>query len=128
MSLPECIARRWHGRVLASHADDYVRLMEQVAIPDYLRSEGNLGAICLRNNDGPVSNIVMLSFWRDQAAVERYAGPDHRIARYYPFDDAYLLEKEKFVLHFACRGTMSAFGQEGEATRHRASGSGAPQP
>jgi hypothetical protein len=103
-----CIARRWHGRVLATQADIYSKLMEDIAIPDYLQVEGNLGAFCLRSDDGAICNIVMLSFWRDLAAIERYAGKDYEKAQYYDFDDTFLLEKEERVQHFSCRGTLSA--------------------
>ena len=41
------IARRWHGRVPAVKAEEYLRLMEQVGLPDYRSTDGNRGAWCL---------------------------------------------------------------------------------
>jgi hypothetical protein len=42
----------------------------------------------------------MLTFWDDVDAIKRFAGEDYQQARYYDFDDDFLIEKEAFVLHF----------------------------
>ena len=94
------IARRWHGRVPAEKAEAYVRLMERVAIPDYRRVRGNRGAWCLHRREGAVVHVEMLTFWDDADSIRGFAGDDVEAARYYDFDDEYLLEKEPRVLHF----------------------------
>ena len=40
------IARIWKGRTAQARAPDYLRLMHDVALPDYRRVPGNLGACC----------------------------------------------------------------------------------
>jgi hypothetical protein len=97
------IARRWHGRVPNSLAADYLRLMQEVAVPDYRSTQGNRGAWCLNRVEGDVTHIEMLTFWDDFAAIKRFAGEDVSVAKYYDFDDAFLLEKEPGVLHFEVR-------------------------
>jgi heme-degrading monooxygenase HmoA len=94
------IARRWHGRVPASKAQDYLRLMREVALPDYRSIAGNRGAWCLRRLDGDSVHFEMLTFWDDEEAIRRFAGSPIEIAKYYDFDDEFLLEKEPHVLHF----------------------------
>ena len=94
------IARRWHGRVPGSKAEDYLRLMAEVALPDYRATPGNRDAWCLHRRDGDVVHVEMLTFWEDEAAIRRFAGDDLARAKYYDFDPDYLLELEPDVQHF----------------------------
>ena len=98
------IARRWHGRVEAGKAAEYLRLMREVAIPDYRSVPGNRGAWCLHREQDGIVHVEMLSFWEDEAAIAGFAGRPIEGARYYDFDDDFLLEKEAGVLHFALIG------------------------
>ena len=60
------IARRWHGRVPAAKAEEYLRLMEQVGLPDYRSTEGNRGAWCLHRREGTmIVHVEMFTFWDD---------------------------------------------------------------
>ena len=94
------IARRWHGRVPASKAEEYLRLMEQVGLPDYRSTEGNRGAWCLHRREGGVVYVEMFTFWDDFDAIRRFAGDDLLKAKYYDFDPDFLLELEPEVTHF----------------------------
>lgn len=94
------IARRWHGRVPAARATDYLRLMADVGLPDYRSTPGNLGAWCLHRREGEVVHVEMFTLWEDLAAIRRFAGDDIARAKYYDFDPDYLLELEPEVLHF----------------------------
>ncbi len=94
------IARRWHGRVLASKAAEYLRLMERVGLPDYRSTEGNCGAWCLHRHEGDVVHVEMFTFWENEAAIRRFAGDDLLKAKYYDFDPDFLLELEPEVTHF----------------------------
>ncbi|HKH27976.1 MAG TPA: hypothetical protein VKA61_06515 [Sphingomicrobium sp.] len=94
------IARRWHGRVPAVKAEEYLRLMEQVGLPDYRSTEGNRGAWCLHRREGDVVQVEMFTFWDDLEAISRFAGDDLTKAKYYDFDPDFLLELEPEVTHF----------------------------
>ena len=94
------IARRWHGRVPTAKAEEYLRLMEEVGLPDYRSTEGNSGAWCLHRGDGDVVHVEMFTFWEDEAAIRRFAGDDLLKAKYYDFDPDFLLELEPEVTHF----------------------------
>src|SRR5207245_2909711 len=107
--LTDAIVRKWHGRVSRERADEYLQLMYRVAIPDYQSTPGNLGALCLHRHDDKVTHVVMLSFWRDMDAIHRFAGADALIAKYYAFDDDFLLEKEETVQHYAASGILPSF-------------------
>ena len=95
------IARRWHGRVPAPKANEYLRLMAEVGLPDYRATEGNAGAWCLHRRDGDVVHVEMFTLWQDEAAIRRFAGDDLARAKYYDFDSDFLLELEPRVEHFA---------------------------
>ena len=94
------IARRWHGRVPAEKAREYLQLMKQVGLPDYRSTEGNRGAWCLHRREGDVVHVEMFTFWEDEAAIRRFTGPELLKAKYYDFDVDFLLELEPEVTHF----------------------------
>ena len=94
------IARRWHGRVPASKAEDYLKLMRHVALPDYRSTPGNRGAWCLHRRDGEIVHVEMLSLWEGIESIRRFAGRRIEVAKYYEFDADFLLEQESHVLHF----------------------------
>jgi hypothetical protein len=80
--------------------------MLEVAIPDYRSVAGNRGAWCLQRPDGDVVHFEMLTFWDNLEVIEGFAGTPVDAAKYYDFDDAYLIEKEAHVLHFEVDGTQ----------------------
>ena len=94
------IARRWQGRVRAEKAQAYLELMRTVGLPDYRSTEGNKGAWCLHRRDGDEVHVEMLTFWRDEEAIRRFAGADIARAKYYDFDPDYLLAMEPEVVNF----------------------------
>lgn len=98
------IARLWTGRVRAADADRYVALMREVAIPDYLSVEGNLGAWCLHRPDAEQVVVTMLTFWRDPEAIHGFAGDPIDRAKYYPFDRDFLLTLPETVEHYVAEG------------------------
>ena len=94
------IARRWHGRVPAAKAQEYLRLMKDVGLADYAGTPGNRGAWCLHRRDGEVVHVEMFTLWDDEAAVRRFAGDAMLKAKYYDFDADFLLELEPEVVQF----------------------------
>ena len=94
------IARRWHGRVMADKAEEYLGLMREVGLADYRSTEGNAGAWCLHRREGDIVHVEMLTFWADEEAIRRFAGEDMTRAKYYQFDPDFLLEMEPLVVHF----------------------------
>ena len=94
------IARHWHGRVPAALSADYLRLMAEVALPEYRATQGNVSAMCLHRGEGGIVHVEMLTLWEDESAIRRFAGDDMKLARYYDFDPDYLLELETTVRHY----------------------------
>ncbi len=94
------IARIWHGATPAERAPEYLRLMREVAIPDYRSTAGNRAAYVLYRDDGGRTDFLMLTFWESEEAVVAFAGKDVTVARYYDFDDDFLLAKEPRATHY----------------------------
>ena len=94
------IARRWHGRIPAAKAEEYLRLSKDVGLTDYRSTQGNRGAWCLHRRDCDIVHIEMFTLWEDEAAVRRFAGDDMLKAKYYDFDPDFLLEMEPEVVQF----------------------------
>jgi heme-degrading monooxygenase HmoA len=94
------IARLWHGRTPLAKAEEYGRLLERTGLPDYRATPGNRGVLALRRADGDVAEFLLVSFWESFESIRRCAGSDIEKARYYPEDDAFLLEKEDRVVHY----------------------------
>ena len=94
------IARLWTGRVRREDAPRYLRLMNDVALPDYRATDGNLGAWTLHRVEGECVEVRMFTLWRDEASIAAFAGADITLAKYYDFDDEFLLLKSERVEHF----------------------------
>jgi hypothetical protein len=46
-----------------------------------------------------VAHLLLTTFWDSLDAIKRFAGENCEMARYYPEDDDYLLEREPHVTH-----------------------------
>jgi len=66
------IARRWHGRVPAAKAEEYLKLSKDVGLTDYRSTAGNRGAWCLHRREGNIVHIEMFTLWDDLEAIRRF--------------------------------------------------------
>lgn len=96
------IMRIWTGRTPVAKADAYLRLMRTMALPDYRGVHGCRGAWATREIEGDEAVFRMVSVWDSLDAIEIFAGTPADQARYYDFDDDFLIEKEPRVLHVEC--------------------------
>ena len=94
------IARIWRGTVRPEDADAYVAYVEQTGIRNYRETAGNISAHILRRDLEGQTEIVTLTFWESMDAIRAFAGDDPELARYYPEDDRYLIERPRNVEHF----------------------------
>ena len=94
------IARRWHGRVPAEKAAEYLRLTKDVGLADYRSVPGHIDSWCFHRREGDIVHVETLSFWEGLEAIGRFAGDELTKAKYYDFDPDFLLELEPEVVHF----------------------------
>jgi hypothetical protein len=93
------ISRTWHGRVPASKADAYYELLLRTGVRDYKRTPGNLGVFVHRRIEGQEAHFLLTTYWDSIESIKKFAGEQWELARYYPEDDEFLLEKEPAVTH-----------------------------
>ncbi|HEY9479544.1 MAG TPA: hypothetical protein VIP79_05625 [Gemmatimonadaceae bacterium] len=93
------ISRKWHGRVPATKADEYYAYLLRTGLADYRATPGNLAVLVERWVDGDVAHFLLTTVWESLEAIKRFAGEAYELARYYPEDDDYLLEREPTVQH-----------------------------
>ena len=94
------IARTWHGAVPAEKADAYHTYLLDTGVPDYQATAGNRGVYVFRRTEGDTAHFLLLTLWDSLDAIRAFAGDDVERARYYPEDEAYLLELEPTVTHY----------------------------
>lgn len=105
------ILREWRGVIRRSQRDQYVEHIGAMALSDYRSTPGNLGAaIAVRDLDELRSEVITLSWWHTLENIRAFAGDDIELARYYPEDDEYLLERPRTVAHYECHGDIAPRG------------------
>jgi heme-degrading monooxygenase HmoA len=107
------LARTWHGAVSPDTADDYHAYLLRTGVPDYRSTPGNAGVYVLRRSQDGVAHFLLLTLWESLNAIRAFAGDDVERARYYPEDEAYLLELEPRVRHYEVRMAPEQGSAEG---------------
>ena len=87
--------RLWHGRVAIEKADEYEKFLLERAVPDYSSVDGLLKLYFQRRDEDTVAHFLLVTIWDSMESVKKFAGPEPELAKYYPEDDDFLLEKEK---------------------------------
>ena len=99
------ILREWRGVIRRSHRDEYVDYIKGTGLDDYRATPGNQGAvIAVRDLDEERTEVITLSWCDSLDSIRAFAGDDINLARYYPLDDKYLLERPLNVQHYECHG------------------------
>jgi heme-degrading monooxygenase HmoA len=91
------VMRLWHGEVAIEKADEYEKFMIKRAAPDYGSVEGLLKLYFQRKDEEKKAHFLLVTLWDSILSVKKFAGDNPEIAKYYPEDDDFLLEKEKHV-------------------------------
>ena len=95
------IARRWRGRVRAADFDAYLAYVEETGIAALRATPGNEGVDVFRHLDerSESAEFEVVSYWRSLDDIRAFAGADISVARFFPDDDRYLVERELSVRH-----------------------------
>jgi heme-degrading monooxygenase HmoA len=95
------IARRWRGRVRATDYDAYLAYLEESGVAALRATPGNQGVGVFRHLDESAGSaeFEVISYWRDLDDIRAFAGEDVSIARFFPDDDRYLIDRELTVRH-----------------------------
>ena len=74
--------------------------MKERAAPDYGSVAGLENLFFTRRNEGDVSHFLLVTIWDSIDSVKKFAGENPEVAKYYPEDDGYLLEKEEYSRNY----------------------------
>jgi quinol monooxygenase YgiN len=94
------IARTWGGRVPWAHAADFHRHLLETGVADYRRQSGCLETWLWRRNADGWAHFLLVSVWRDMAAVRGYAGSAVDSAVLYPDDARFGLVPDTTATHY----------------------------
>ena len=95
------IARSWRGAVKTTDAEAYAAYIDETGMQHYAATPGNRGAWMLtREVDGGLTEFITFSLWDSYDAVRAFAGDDYTVARFYPEDDRYLVERDLSCHHW----------------------------
>ena len=94
------IARIWRGRVRKELTEKYRAYIAGTGLADYRKTPGNHGAYMLTAPREDYGEVITLSFWDSRDSISAFAGDDIERARYYPEDEAYLLDFPERVEHY----------------------------
>ena len=93
------IARIWRGATKADRAQDYLEYLRGTGIADYAATPGNHGVEVLLRTEGDRTQFTLITYWESLEAIKRFAGDQPEVARFYPEDDDYLIDRELTVEH-----------------------------
>ncbi len=94
------VARIWHGIVPREKAEHYYDYLKTTGLQDYRNTEGNIGVQVFRRQENEQTHYLLITFWDSYESIKQFAGEDYEKARYYPKDEAFLLELEPTVDHY----------------------------
>jgi heme-degrading monooxygenase HmoA len=99
--MPETVLRRWAGKIRTADADAYRDYISGTGGSDYTATPGNRGyRMLMRDMDDGTTEVVTESLWDSLDAIKAFAGDDIALARYYPEDDRFLLDRPRHVAHY----------------------------
>ena len=99
--MTEEILRRWAGRIRTRDAVAYRDYISGTGGTDYIRTPGNRGyRMLMRDLGDGTTEVVTESLWTSLDAIKAFAGEDIIVARYYPRDDDFLIDRPAHVTHY----------------------------
>ncbi|MFJ4667879.1 antibiotic biosynthesis monooxygenase family protein [Kitasatospora purpeofusca] len=94
------IIRIWAGQVMAGHIEEFCEVLTSEVLPQLGRTEGCLGGELLRSVTEGGHRVLVVSRWRDEAALLGYAGPMWRIRPVWSEGELRYLAHPPEVTHF----------------------------
>jgi hypothetical protein len=95
------IVRIWRGWIRTQQTSAYVDYIQQTGLAEYRATPGNAGAQMLTYDLGDGrTEVLTLSWWPDLDHIKAFAGDDIEVAKYYPEDDQFLVERDNVVRHY----------------------------
>jgi heme-degrading monooxygenase HmoA len=91
----------WRGWTPAERTTGYVEYLNRTGVADLRATSGNRGVFVLhRPVEDDRTEFVVLSLWDSRESIVGFAGRDIDVARFYPEDDHFLVEREWTCSHY----------------------------
>ncbi|MEP7325771.1 MAG: hypothetical protein ABI836_07480 [Gemmatimonadota bacterium] len=100
MSQAKLIARTWRGAVRNTDAGACLAYLEKTGLANYRSTPGNRGAVVLQRTLGSECEFLIVSLWESRESIKAFAGEDISVARFYPEDDRFLVNRDLVVNHY----------------------------
>ncbi|MET0989448.1 MAG: hypothetical protein ABWY54_02250 [Glaciihabitans sp.] len=94
------VVRMWTGWIRSADRAQYAAYLEATGLREYRETPGNRGAFAMFREEGDRTEVTTVSFWNDRNSITAFAGDDISVARFYPEDDEYLLERDTHTRHY----------------------------
>ncbi|MER7752324.1 antibiotic biosynthesis monooxygenase family protein [Kitasatospora sp. NPDC097643] len=94
------IVRIWAGQVMTGRLEEFCALLTTQVLPQLGRTDGCLGGELLRSVTEDGHRVLVVSRWRDEAALRGYAGPMWRIRPVWSEGELRYLAHPPVVSHF----------------------------
>jgi heme-degrading monooxygenase HmoA len=94
------ILREWRGRASPSKADAYPAHFRRTVLPELAGVPGFLGAELAKRRIGDAIEFLVLTRWRDIAAIQGFAGREIDKAVVEPAAIAALIDYDPSVRHY----------------------------
>lgn len=94
------IVRIWEAKVLPRLVDEFCAKLDAEVVPALRDTDGFEGAELLRSVTDDDHRVLVVTRWRDVAAVQAYAGPMWRIRPVWAEGELGYLEHPPSVSHF----------------------------
>ena len=70
------IVRLWHGRTKTTDAETYRQFVIETGIKEYTSTNGNLGAQIWQRQEGAITHIWTVSWWKNIESIRAFAGEE----------------------------------------------------
>jgi antibiotic biosynthesis monooxygenase (ABM) superfamily enzyme len=94
------IARVWRGATRAEDEAEYAAYIEESAMKGARALPGNRGTLVLHRVDDDRAEFETILLFDSLDDIRAFAGDDIDVARFFPEDDRYLVDRESTVRHF----------------------------
>jgi hypothetical protein len=93
------IVRMYQAEIASGRGVEFFDLLRSKWLPTTMKADGFLGIEFYQSVDGP-NTIVVITRWRDETALEAWAGPLWQVRPVNPVESFQLLTKTDRVQHF----------------------------
>ncbi|PWI41887.1 antibiotic biosynthesis monooxygenase family protein [Streptomyces sp. ICBB 8177] len=98
------IVRVWEAPVVPGLMGEFCAMMAADVVPPIRQVDGCLGAELLCSTDPQEPRVLLVSRWRDEAALRGYAGPMWRVRPVWAEQELRYLLRAPRVSHFTPQG------------------------